>query len=308
MSKILVSGGAGFIGSHLTDKLIDKGHNVVVADNLSTGEKENLNPKAKFYETDICDSEITQIFREEKPEIVFHFAAQIDVRKSIDNPMSDAEINILGSLNLLENCRKVDIKKFIFISSGGAVYGDTNIIPTSETQPENPESPYGIAKMTIEKYLSFYKKTFGINYTILRPANVYGPRQNSKGEGGVVAVFCDKMLRNEEVMINGDGEQTRDFVFVDDVVNAALLSMEQEKSDIYNIGMRIETNINEIFRKIKELTNSNCEEIHAPGKPGEQKRSCLDNSKAKKEINWEPEYNLEKGLRNTIKWFKENEY
>jgi len=308
MFKILVSGGAGFIASHLTDKLIDKGHNVVVIDNLSTGKKENLNPQAKFYETDICNSEIAQIFIEEKPEIVFHFAAQIDVRKSVKDPIQDAKVNILGSLNLLQNCQKNEVKKFIFASSGGAIYGDTDVIPTPETHAENPESPYGICKLTIEKYLHFYKETFGLNYTALRLANVYGPRQNSKGEAGVIAVFCDKMLKNEEVVINGDGEQTRDFVSVDDVVNACLLSIEQEKSDIYNIGTGIETNINEIFRKIKELTNSNCEEIHAPAKPGEQKRSCLDFSKAKKELGWEPKYDLEKGLEETIKWFKENEY
>jgi len=308
MSKIIVSGGAGFIGSHLTDKLIEKGHNVVVVDNLSTGKKENLNPKAKFYEMDICDSNISQIFQDEKPEIVFHFAAQIDVRKSVKDPIQDAKTNILGSLNLLQNCQKAGVKKFIFASSGGAIYGDTDVIPTPETHSEKPESPYGICKLTIEKYLHFYKETFGLNYTALRLANVYGPRQNSKGEAGVIAVFCNKMLKNEEVVINGDGEQTRDFVFVDDVVNAALSSIEQEKSDIYNISTGVETNINEVFKKVKELTNSNCEEIHTPSKAGEQKRSCLDNSKAKKELGWKPEYNLEKGLENTIKWFKENEY
>jgi len=309
MSKILVSGGAGFIASHLTDKLIDKGHNVVVIDNLSTGRRENLNPQAKFYEADICNSEISQIFEEEKPEIVFHFAAQIDVRKSVKDPIQDAKVNILGSLNLLQNCQKNGgVKKFIFASSGGAIYGDTDVIPTPETHAENPESPYGICKLTIEKYLHFYKETFGLNYTALRLANIYGPRQNSKGEGGVIAVFCDKMLKNEKVVINGEGKQSRDFVFVDDVVNSALLSIEQEKSDIYNIGTGKETNINEIFRKIKELTNSNCEEIHTPAKLGEQRRSCLNYSKAKKELNWEPKYNLKKGLENTIKWFKENEY
>ena len=308
MSKILVTGGAGFIASHLTDKLIEKGHNVVVIDNLSTGKKENLNPKAKFYEADICNSEIAQIFQEEKPEIVFHFAAQIDVRKSVKDPIQDAEVNILGSLNLLQNCQKAGVKKFIFASSGGAIYGDTDVIPTPETHTENPESPYGICKLTIEKYLHFYKETFGLNYTALRFANIYGPRQNSKGEAGVIAVFCDKMLKNQEVVINGDGEQTRDFVFVDDVINAALLSMEQEKSDMYNIGAGEETNINDIFRKIKELTGSNCEEAHAPTKAGEQKRSCLDNSRAKQGLNWESKYNLERGLEKTIKWFKENEH
>jgi len=304
MSKILITGGAGFIASHLTDKLIEKGNDVVVIDDLSTGKKENLDSKAKFYEMDICDSEISKIFQEEKPEIVFHFAAQIDVRESVKDPIQDAKTNILGSLNLIQNCQEV--KKFIFASSGGAIYGDTDIIPTPETHPENPESPYGICKLTIEKYLHFYKKTFGLNYTGLRFANVYGPRQNSKGEAGVIAVFSDKMLKNQEVVINGDGEQTRDFIYLDDVVNAGLLAMGQEKSDIYNISTGIETNINEIFKKIKELTNSDCEEIHAPEKKGEQKRSCLDFSKAKKEFNWEPEYNLEKGLEKTVKWFKEN--
>ena len=308
MSKILITGGAGFIGSHLTDKLIEEGNEVVVVDNLSTGKKENLNVKAKFYEVDICDSKISQIFQEEKPEIVFHFAAQIDVRKSIDNPMSDAEINILGSLNLLENCRKVDIKKFIFISSGGAVYGDTDVIPTPESQPENPESPYGITKMTIEKYLCFYKKTFGLNYTILRPANVYGPRQDSRGEGGVVAIFCDKILKNEEIRIDGNGEQTRDFIYVKDVVNAGVMSMEQEKNEVYNIGTGIETNVNEILEKIRELTSSNCKGIHDLAKSGGQTRSCLDFSKARQELGWQPEYDLEKGLKETIEWFKKNEY
>ena len=308
MSKILATGGAGFIGSHLTDKLIEQGHDVVVIDNLSTGKKENLNNQAKFYQVDICSPEISQIFEQEKPEIVFHFAAQIDIRKSVKDPIEDAKINILGSLNLIQNCQKIGVKRFIFASSGGSIYGDTDIIPTPENHLENPESPYGICKLTIEKYLHFYKQTFGLNYTTLRLANIYGPRQNSKGEAGVIAIFCDKMLNNKEVVINGDGEQTRDFVFVKDVVNAALLSMEKKKNGIYNIATSKETNINEIFKRVKQLIGSNCEEKHAPAKSGEQKTSCLDYSKAKQEINWEPEYNLEKGLEKTINWFKENEY
>ncbi|RLC39550.1 MAG: UDP-glucose 4-epimerase [Candidatus Nealsonbacteria bacterium] len=302
--KILVTGGAGFIGSHLTDKLIEQGHKVTVVDNLSTGKKENLNPKAKFYQLDIQSPEIAGVFEKEKPEIVFHFAAQIDVRKSVENPIESAKVNILGSLNLLENSRKYGVKKIIFASSGGAIYGETDVIPTPESYPENPQSPYGIEKLAIEKYLNFYRKTLGLNYIALRLANVYGPRQNSKGEAGVIAIFCDKMLKNKEVIINGDGEQTRDFVFVDDVVEAVLLAMEKEKSGIYNIGTAKETSINEIFRKIKELTNSNCQEIHGPEKPGEQKRSCLDYSRAKEELNWQPKYSLEEGLRETIEWFK----
>ena len=312
--KCLVTGGAGFIGSHLVDELIKQGWRVAVIDNLSTGKKENLNLKARFYKIDIRSPEISEIFRKEKPEIVFHFAAQIDVRKSVENPMRDAKINILGSLNLIQNFvsanqrsaqRKPAFpKKFIFASTGGAIYGDTDVIPTPENYPENPESPYGICKLAIEKYLHFYKKTYGLNSVILRFANVYGPRQNSKGEAGVIAIFCDKMLKNEEVIINGDGEQTRDFVFVNDVVKAALLAAEKEKSGIYNIGTAKETSINEIFRKIKELTGSNCREIHGPAKIGEQKRSCLDFSRAKKELGWQPKYSLEKGLRETAKWFK----
>ena len=304
MSKITVTGGAGFIASHLTDKLIEKGHDVVIIDNLSTGKKENLNLKAKFYEADICDSKIAQIFQEEEPEIVFHFAAQIDIRKSVKNPIGDAKINILGSLNLLENCREVGVKKFIFASTGGAIYGDTNIIPTPETHPENPESPYGICKLTIEKYLHFYQKTYGLDSTILRLANIYGPRQNSKGEAGVIAIFCDKMLKNKKVMINGNGKQTRDFAYVNDIVEAAILVTKSEKSGIYNIGTGKETNINEIFRKLKELTISSCKEIHGPVKSGEQKRSCLDYFKAKKELNWQPTCNLDEGLEKTVDWFK----
>ena len=314
--KILVTGGAGFIGSHLVDRLIKEGHQVVVVDNLSTGKKENLNKKAKFYKIDICSPKISQIFKKEKPEVVYHLAAQIDVRKSVEDPVRDADINILGSLNLIQNFIRVNPrlnqrksastnKKIIFASSG-AIYGDTNVIPTPEAHPENPETPYGIAKLAIEKYLYFYQKTLGLNYTALRLSNVYGPRQNSKGEAGVVAIFCDKMLSGKQPVIFGSGRQTRDFVFVDDVVEAALLAVSRGPSSadsvpVYNIGTAKETSINEIFRKIKELTNSNCQEIHGPAKLGEQKRSCLDFSKAKKELNWQPKYDLEMGLKLLIK-------
>ena len=305
--KILVTGGCGFIGSHLADKLIEQGHRVVVVDNLSAGKKENLNPKAKFYQIDIQDPEIPQIFQKENPEVVFHFAAQIDVRKSVENPIEGAKINILGSLNLIQGFVQISRrKKFIFASSGGAIYGDTDIIPTPETHLESPESPYGITKLTVEKYLYFCKKAYGLNYLSLRLANVYGPRQNSKGEAGVVAIFADKMLSGNQPIINGSGCQTRDFVYVKDVVEAALLAMKKEKSGIYNIGTSEETSINEIFRKIKELANSNCQEIHGPEKPGEQKRSCLDYSRAKEKLNWQPKYSLEEGLKETVKFFKEN--
>ncbi|MFA5050679.1 MAG: NAD-dependent epimerase/dehydratase family protein [Patescibacteria group bacterium] len=302
--KCLVIGGAGFIGSHLTDRLIEEKYKVAVIDNLSTGKKENLNPRAKFYQIDILSPRISKIFQKEKPEIVFHYAAQIDVRKSVENPMEDAKINILGGLNLLENCKKFKVKKIIFASTGGAIYGDADIIPTSEDYPEFPLSPYGIAKLTIEKYLNYYCKIFGLSYIALRFANVYGPRQNSKGEAGIIAIFCDKMLSGKQPIINGSGKQTRDFVYVKDVVEAAVLALKKNKVGTFNIGTSKETDINTIFKKLKELTGSKYKEIHCPEKLGEQKRSCLTYFKAKKELGWQPKYNLDNGLRQTVEWFK----
>ena len=302
--KSLVTGGAGFIGSHLVDRLIKEGHRVVVIDNLSTGKKENLNPKAKFYKIDICSYRISQIFKKEKPEVVFHYAAQIDVRKSVKDPVEDAKINILGTLNILENCKKYNIRKVIFASTGGAIYGDADIVPTPETYPELPLSPYGIAKLTIEKHLSYYYKVFGLPYVSLRLANVYGPRQNSKGEAGVVAIFCDKMLSKKQPIINGDGKQTRDFVFVDDVVEANISALKKDKVGIFNIGTARETDVNTLFKKLRELTDSKCAKIHGPTLPGEQKRSCLDYSEAKRELGWQPKYSLDKGLKKTVEWFR----
>jgi len=302
--KFLVTGGAGFIGSHLVDRLIKGGHKVVVIDNLSTGRKENLNPKAKFYKIDICSYRISQIFKKEKPEVVFHYAAQIDVRKSVKDPVEDAKINILGTLNILENCKKYNIRKVIFASTGGAIYGDADIVPTPETYPELPLSPYGIAKLTIEKHLSYYYKVFGLPYVSLRLANVYGPRQNSKGEAGVVAIFCDKMLSKKQPIINGDGKQTRDFVFVDDVVEANISALKKDKVGIFNIGTARETDVNTLFKKLRELTDSKCAKIHGPTLPGEQKRSCLDYSEAKRELGWQPKYSLDKGLKKTVEWFR----
>jgi UDP-glucose 4-epimerase len=302
--KILVTGGAGFIGSHLVDRLIKEGHEVVVIDNLSTGKKENLNSKAKFYKIDIRSPKISQIFKKEKPEVVFHYAAQIDLRRSVENPIENAKINILGTLNILENCKKLKVKKLIFASTGGAIYGDADILPTPETYSELPLSPYGIAKLTIEKYLNYYYKIFGLPFVSLRLANVYGPRQNPKGEAGVIAIFTDKMLFKKQPIINSNGKQTRDFVFIDDVIEANILAMESNKIGIFNIGTAKETDINTIFKKLKELTGSKCKEIHGPEKEGEQKRSCLDYSKAKTELSWQPKYSLEGGLTKTVEWFK----
>ncbi|MCK4454180.1 NAD-dependent epimerase/dehydratase family protein [Candidatus Parcubacteria bacterium] len=310
--KILVTGGAGFIGSHLVDRLIKENHKVVVIDNLSTGTKKNLNPKAKFYKLDIRSPKISDVFKKEKPETVFHLAAQIDLRKSVEDPIEDAKINILGSLNIIQNFIRVlspnrshrFASKIIFASTGGAIYGDADIIPTPETYPEMPVSPYGIEKLVFDKYLNYYYKVFGLSYVSLRLSNVYGPRQNSKGEAGVIAIFCDKMLNSKETTINGDGKQTRDFVYINDVVEANILALKKNKIGVFNIGTANETSINTIFRKIRKLADLNCKEIHIPEKPGEQKRSCLDFKKAKKELGCQPKYNLDRGLKETVEWFR----
>jgi len=236
--KILVTGGAGFIGSHVVDAYLELGHEVVVVDNLSSGSIENLNPKAKFYEMDIRDSDIEDLFKNEKPDVVNHHAAQMDVRKSVEDPIYDADVNIIGSLNLLQNCIKYGVKKFIFASTGGAIYGEQDYFPADEEHPTRPLSPYGVAKLTVEKYLYFYKEVHGLNYVVLRYANIYGPRQNPHGEAGVVAIFTSKMLKGEQPVINGDGFQTRDYTFVGDVVRANVLALSYEKSDVFNIGNR----------------------------------------------------------------------
>jgi len=307
--RILITGGAGFIGSHLADRLIKNGDKVILIDNLSTGKKENINPKAKFYKINIQSPKISDILKKEKPEILFHLAAQIDVRKSVEDPIKDAKINILGSLNVIKNFYQESLKntkkpKIIFSSTGGAIYGDAKIIPTPETYPEFPLSPYGICKLTIEKYLNYYWKVFNIPYVALRYANVYGPRQNSKGESGVVSIFIDKLFSGESPIINGSGKQTRDFVFIEDIIEANILAMKKNKVGVYNIGTGKETDINTIFQKLKKITNSNLKSVHCLEKKGEQKRSCLDYKKAQKELSWNPKYNLDEGLIKTVEWFK----
>ncbi len=304
--KILVTGGAGFIGSHLVDRLIKDGNKVVVVDNLSTGKKENLNKRAKFYKIDICSPRIYQVFKNEKPKIVFHYAPLINIHESIKEPIKNNEVNILGTLNLLENCREFKTRKFIFPSSGGAIYGEANIIPTPEDYPAKPLSPYGITKLSIEKHLKYYYRVFGLPFISLRFANVYGPRQNSKGKQGIVAIFIDKMLTDKQPTISEDGKLTRDFVYVDDAVEANILAMKKNKVGIFNVGTAKETDINIIFRKLKNLTNSKCKKVHSLVKPYEQKRSCLDFQKIKKELGWKPKYSLEKGLQITVDWFKKN--
>ena len=301
--NILVTGGAGFIGSHIVDSLVKKEHKLIVIDNLSTGLEENLNSEVRFYKRSISD-DLSDIFEKEKPKVVFHLAAQINVRRSVENPVFDAKNNIIGSLNILENMRKTGGKKIVFSSTGGAIYGDKVKIPTPESEEEKPYSPYGVAKLSIEKYLNFYKKVHGIDFVSLRYANVYGPRQNSRGEAGVIAIFLDKILKGDQPTINGSGKQTRDYVYVKDVVSANILSLQKESSGIFNVGTSKETSVNELFEKIVELTGKTVKEVHGPSKKGEQMRSCLSYEKIKKELGWEPKFDLDSGLKETVEWFK----
>jgi UDP-glucose 4-epimerase len=303
--KVLVTGGAGFIGSHVVDKLIERNYEVVIVDDLSSGKKKNINKKAKFYNLDIQDPQLESIFETERPEYVNHHAAQIDVRRSVSDPLYDARINVLGTINILQTCIKYKAKKIIFASSGGAIYGEQEIFPAPENHPLRPISPYGITKLTAEHYLCYYNTVYGLDYTVLRYANVYGPRQDPFGEAGVVAIFIQKMLKGEQPVINGDGEQTRDFVYVNDVAQSNLLALTNNtKEKIFNIGTGIESTINMVFDNLKDIINPSIEEKHGPPKQGEQRRSVIECSRANEILNWNTQISLIDGLRKTFNYFK----
>jgi UDP-glucose 4-epimerase len=303
--NILVTGGAGFIGSHIVDSYVQLGHDVTVLDNLSTGRKKNLNPLAKFVPMDLRDSEAMRaLFARQNFNVVNHHAAQIDVRRSVSDPVYDASVNILGVLSLLEECVKGGVEKFIFASSGGAIYGEQDYFPADERHPTRPISPYGIAKLTTEHYLFYYKTVYGLDYISLRYANVYGPRQNPEGEAGVVAIFTSRMLAGRPSVINGDGKQTRDYVFVGDLVRASVLALDYKGSDVFNIGTGKESDVNALFRILKKETGSTCEEEHGPAKKGEQMRSVLDNRKVASALAWNPTVSLEEGLARTVDYFR----
>jgi UDP-glucose 4-epimerase len=304
--RILVTGGAGFIGSHVVDLLINNNHEILIIDNLSSGKEDNINPKAIFFKEDLCNHEkIKEIFEKNKPEIIYHFAAQIDVRKSVENPVEDAKTNILSTLNLLELSKEFNIRHFIFSSTGGAIYGDAEEIPTAENYKEAPISPYGCAKLSIEKYLHFYNVVHGLKYTALRYSNVYGPGQNPHGEAGVIAIFLNNMLNEKNPVIFG-GKQTRDFVFVEDVARANLLALKDNKSDYYNAGTSKETSITELFLKLNQFFNNKFNPVYLEMKKGEQMKSCLSYEKINKNLGWTPETNLDKGLKRTYEWFLKN--
>lgn len=303
MKKAIVTGGAGFIGSNLVDLLIENKFEVVVIDNISTGKLENINPRAKFYQENISNFEnIQNIFEKEKPTFVFHLAARINVRESIEKPIEYSMQNIISTINLLELCVKNKVEHFVFSSTGGAIYGDGSEIPTPETSPSFPMSPYGCSKYAIEKYLIYYSRVKGLKFTCLRYANVYGPRQNPEGEAGVISIFFQKMFEKKPISIFG-GIQTRDFVYVKDVARANLLALQDTKSNVYNIGTGKETDIIEIFNKINKYFGNSFSPEYKPMISGEQKRSCLNYAKIKEHLKWSPRTTLTEGLNNTYCWY-----
>lgn len=306
MSKILVSGGAGFIGSTLVDKLIDQGHAVTVLDNLVSGRKDYLNQAAKFWELDILDDSLISKFQEAEFDLVYHLAAQIDVRKSVADPVFDVRVNIVGGLNVLEAARQGGVKKIILSSTGGAIYGETEEIPTSESAATYPLSPYGINKLCLEKYLNYYYQIYGLNYTILRFANVYGPRQYKGGEAGVVAIFTEAMANEKACTLYGDGKQTRDFVYVDDVVAALVLAADIDCRGEINISTGEEIDMWQMVEAIETAAGHKLKLELAPARAGEQRRSVLLNTRALETLNWRPQTNFTEGVRRTYEWVKNN--
>lgn len=305
MKKILVSGGAGFIGSNLVDALIQDGYEVAIIDNLATGLKENINPKAKFFEVDISSFKaVDKVFEEFQPEAVFHLAAQASVRKSVENPSKDVETNVIGTVNLLKACQAHGTKKFIFSSTGGALYGDDVPRPTNEEANISPISPYGLDKFFGEKYIGYFKSNSDLQTVVLRYANVYGPKQNPKGEAGVIAIFADKMLKDEPIMVYGDGSSSRDYIYVGDVVGANLAALKSTVSNAYNISTGEETSIRELVDKIKKIIDSNSQVQYKEGRSGELQASCLDNTRAKLELGWSPKVDLDEGIKKTVEYLK----
>jgi len=306
--KILVTGGAGFIGSHVVDFYIAHGYDVVVVDDLSTGRITNLNPAATFYKLDIRDPEVAEIFEKEKPDYINHHAAQMDVRRSVADPFFDADVNIIGSLKLIEYAKRYQIKKFIYISSGGAAYGEPEYLPCDEDHPVNPICPYGASKHTVEHYLFIYHINYGLKYIVIRYPNVYGPRQNPRGEAGVVAIFSGKMLAGDRVSINGNGEQQRDFVHVSDCARANILAINANKDHhIYNLGSGRGTSINEIYILLAKITGYKKKAQHGPAKVGETHRIYLNADNARQDLGWQQTIPLEKGLEDTVNYYRVTE-
>jgi UDP-glucose 4-epimerase len=306
--RIMVTGGAGFIGSHTVDALVASGAGeVAVLDDLSTGKRNQVNAKATLYQTDLRDAgAVASVVERLRPEIIFHLAAQMDVRRSVADPAFDAQVNLVGFLNLIESARRHGLKRVVFASTGGAIYGEQDEFPCSEEHPRRPVSPYGVAKLATEAYLFFYKAEYGIAYLALRFGNVYGPRQDPHGEAGVVAIFCGRILDGKPVTIYGDGTQTRDYVYVGDVVRAVVAAAKSSASGIaLNIGTGIETNVNDLYSTLAGIADFPTQAEHAAARPGEQKRSVISPARAARELGWRPEKKLADGLEETFKYFKQ---
>ncbi len=306
--KVLVTGGAGFIGSHLVDRLIQLGHEVAVIDNLVTGYRHNLNPCAKFYETSLLDPELYEIFQREKPDIVSHHAAQNDVRRSNTNPVFDAQYNIIGSIRLIQCCIEYGVKKVIYASSGGTVYGEPTYLPVDEAHPIAPISPYGISKHTVEHYLFLASVNAGLDYTVLRYANIYGPRQHPHGGAGVIAIFAESMLKGKPPTIFGDGSSTRDYLFISDAIEANLLALSDGAREIYHVSSGIEVSLNELVCGLKQTIGSVTEHkevfeifpIYAEPRLGEIHRIALSPTKIQRDLGWMPQISLQDGLEQTV--------
>jgi UDP-glucose 4-epimerase len=302
--RVLLTGGAGFVGSHVTDRLLAEGHEVTVVDNLSTGRRELVSRGARLAVCDIRSDRLDAVFAAARPQAVVHVAAQAAVSRSVADPAFDASVNVIGTIRLLEACARHGVGRFVYTSTGGAAYGDTDVLPTPEDHPARASSPYGVSKTTAERYLECWQGLTGLRPLTLRLANVYGPRQNPLGEAGVIAIFCHRLLHGEPCVVNGDGEQTRDYVYVEDVAAAAGRALAlPEATGIVNIGTGLETSVNEIYRRLAALAGVTRAADHAPAKPGEQRRSVLDASKAKRVLGWEPSVSLDEGLRRTLGYF-----
>jgi len=303
--NILVTGGAGFIGSHIVDAYIRLGHKVTIVDDLSTGKKKNVNPEARLETADVRDPNLSTLFAESHFDVVNHLAAQLDVRKSVQDPFFDASVNILGALRLLECCRTYGVRKFVFSSSGGTIYGECGARPAKEEDPSRPESPYGISKATSERYIQFYGEVYHLPYTILRYANVYGPRQDPHGEAGVVAIFAGKLLDKQPVTIYGDGKQERDYVYVKDVVDANVIALTKGENSIFNIGTAAATSVNVLYQELAQFEKTSKAAAYAPARTGELARSVLNVDRARKQLGWKPSTHLEKGLEETYRFFQQ---
>lgn len=303
--RIVVTGGAGFIASNITDAYLERGHEVHIFDDLSTGQRKNLNSRATLHEIDIADRKSAQLIEQLKPDVLSHHAAQMDVRRSVADPTFDARVNILGFINLLEGCKNAGVKKVLFASSGGAVYGEQEIFPAPESHPTQPASPYGVSKRTGELYLSYYHQAYGLPYIALRYANVYGPRQSAHGEAGVVAIFLSLLLSGKTPVINGDGKQSRDYVYVGDVVAANVAAIESNFIGPVNIGTGVETDVVAIYNHLRAAVGSGLEAQHGPAKVGEQRRSSIDNRRAAEVLGWRPQVALADGLKRTAAYYRE---